>query len=232
MILCGHNVDIKLKAMLVEMQSIDEGLIVTHPLNRTMESLETWYNFNNEIKYIKDGDTKFKVSINHITRDNLDILLVWINNMGYFPSHIYTKHDDFGRPYKPCDVEELVTKKTPFVLKFEAKYDNVLNGDVYKMLYHITDVSHKDKILKQGLCPKSQSNASYHPDRVYLAFKKYDALFFACSARSKIVNCVLFTVDLNKSPTIIQLYVDPNFKQMGCYTLDNINPICLKVVED
>ena len=221
-----------LKEIIEEIQSLHEGLIVTHPLDTSLDFLETWCNFNGKIKFIKIEKSKFKAIIKGgITDHEFDVLLKYTNNLGYFPSHIYSLSDEIGRKYMFNDAESLIFKNISFILKFEASFDTVLENDKFKLLYHVTDLKHEDKILKLGLCPKAKCKMSSHPDRIYLTFEGKDAYLFAYSPGSQIVNPILFEVDLNKSQISIKLCTDVNFQNKGCYTCDNIHPRCLKIVE-
>ena len=128
----------------------------------------------------------------------------------------------------------MIKDKEIFTLTFEAKFDDVIDNDEYKLLYHVTDILYKDKILKQGLCPKSKSKIGYHPERIYLTIDIKDAYLFSYMNNSGIENPIIFQVDLNKSPIKVALFYDPNFKDFrnfGCYTENNISPTCLKIIE-
>lgn len=226
-----------IKEILEEIQSVYEGLILTHPLDASMEYLTNWCNFENKIEYKKLESTKFVAIIRtSITMTELDVLLKNTNNLGYYPAYIYDKINNIGKKYTLDNVNDMINAKVIFEIRFEAKYGDVIDGESYKLLYHVTDIKYKDKILRCGLCPKSKEKLAAHPDRVYLTLKKETAYLFSYYPQSKITTPILFEVDLNKSQTEVTLYLDPNFKvtgdARGFYTNDNISPRCLKIVNN
>jgi hypothetical protein len=222
---------IKLKQIIEDIDLFDE-LEITHPLETSIEMLQNWGAWDNNkfIHYeIFDG-IKILAKIDKITEEEFDRILKTSNSMGYFPSHLYTEHNNYGRKYSKEDAVNLIKNNTPFRIKFEAKFDMEI-ANTPKTLYHITDIKHKDKILKLGLCPKAKEKTAAHPGRVYLSFKKEDAYLFAYHPKSYIITPIMFEIDLTKSYKQIRLFVDPNFRNKGVYTYQNIPPNCLTIID-
>jgi hypothetical protein len=216
---------------LIENLQIEEGLIRTHSLEDALSVLNYWCSWNDKIKYdIIDGK-KIKATIsNQLTLNEYDLFSKYLKNVGYFPSHIYDIQKNIGEKYTESKVVELIKNNIPFILKLEANYDKPTKDQI-GILYHITHLRKKDKILKIGLCPKSDEKIAHHPARVYFTFQKEDAYLYAYDKRSGISEYVLFEVDLSKLKDIsVQLYKDPNFPK-GCYTNDNIPKNCLKIID-
>ena len=225
--------NIKLKKIIEDFQLKNEGLIQTHPIEGSLDMLELWCNFNGKIKYDIFDKTKIRAFINNnITEHEFDVLLKYSNNLGYFPCHIYTEDNNYGRQYTTDDIEELINKHLPFTVKFEAKYSvGVETNPKTHTLYHATDKIYLDKILRIGLIPKSKSKLTSHPERIYLTPHKEDAYIFAYNPKSNIKDVVIISVDLNNAKNNIRLFIDPNIKPIGYYTYENIPPICLKKIE-
>lgn len=118
-------------------------------------------------------------------------------------------------------------------LKYEPKYIDDANGLIrkHKYLFHISPIPYKDKILKNGFIPKSNSSLFDYPDRCYFfldtvskktildwipTFKTYKSKY------TKEQYC-LYTIDISKINDNVVFYLDPNLKG-GVYTMDNIAP--------
>jgi len=222
---------IKLKKLIEDIQNVNEGLISTYPINDAISILKTWCSYGNKIKYSKSEKVKILANITSISEHELDVLLKYANNLGYYPSFIVSKKYNWGGKYTLDDINNLIPKKIPFTLKFEAKYEVAIEyNPMSTILYHATDEIYRDKILKIGLIPKSKNKIANHPDRIYLTFRKEDAYLFAYNPLSNIKNWIVFEVDLSKAKNKIRLFKDPNMSNKGCYTYENIHPICLKLL--
>ena len=93
--------------------------------------------------------------------DKLSKYLPMINNLGYFISSVFIGDDkiEYKEDYLPnieCDN-----------IFIEAKYDYEVK--IPKLLFHTSPIIFKNKILKNGLTPKSGNKLSNHPNRIYLS---------------------------------------------------------------
>lgn len=118
----------------------------------------------------------------------------------------------------------------------EPKYD-VQIIDLPTKLYHITTINHLDKIKKIGLVPKNQNKLSTHPARVYAALTKSAAeeimqLFADADASQEHIMLEINPHNLIRNT---KWYWDMNFmdngKPLGIYTLSNIPPMAITVVQ-
>jgi hypothetical protein len=95
--------------------------------------------------------------------------------------------------------------------------------------------------LKSGLIPKSKSKLTYHPDRTYVCLHKlgckalisnmkmfYKSLLWKNTKNKIDYRWVIYEIDTKDLD--IKLYLDPNYIG-GYYTLDNIPPDKIKIVE-
>lgn len=112
-------------------------------------------------------------------------------------------------------------------LKYEPNYIDDANGLIrkHKYLFHISPIPYKDKILKNGFIPKSNTDRCYFfldtvSKKTILdwipTFKTYK------SKDTKEQYC-LYTTDISKINDNVVFYLDPNLKG-GVYTMDNIAP--------
>jgi hypothetical protein len=157
----------------------------------------------------------------------------FIDRNGWFPSsYILTKNNktnilSYDENYlfnnqKILDVVEII---------YEPKFDKIV--DIPNKLYHLSIQEYKDKILKNGLIPKSKNKKSIHLDRIYLcsnpedcykliADMKYDYDFRKNINKLDKINIdwIIYEID---TKNIEKLYKDPNYIDKGYYIVDNIN---------
>jgi len=212
-------------------KKIYEGLIKSHSLSHVARIL----NSKKHIFRIDREENQFYVDFfGAYEGDSLTKyreLITLANNLGYFPSLLQT---DSGELVKnPKDIINFdVSKYAVTKITFEAKYDIEIE-DIPKYLYHTTPVSRWEKIEKIGLTPKSQSKLSYHPERIYLAFdEKEVAELGDMFKRWKNEPHLILQIDTHRVPGKFRLFDDPNFKGYGAYTLNNIPPYAIKVVNE
>lgn len=109
-----------------------------------------------------------------------------------------------------------------FRIVVEAKFSEVYHHRSGEIFYHCTDASHLDKILRNGLVPKSQSN---FPERIYLG-KDVNEIWNMVG--SNIHNLVILKVDVTDI-RLFKLYRDQR-NPTSVFTYDNIPPSQLEVI--
>jgi hypothetical protein len=218
---------------------IYEGLIKTTNIDKATEIIIKQFgnlpgvdivNSNKEIKIGFEPqylDHKLARYVNtQIYDPNISKLIQLTNNLGYFPSvFAYEKNNETKvEKYSNPKLRQIMDELEPDFLafSFEKKYDEVITTP--KLVYHITDVRYLDKIKSIGLTPKTKSKLSSHPERIYVALDKEDALNLW--KRMKIFipkeKGILLTIDTEKLSDTF--YNDPNFINKGVYTYNNISP--------
>ena len=134
-----------------------------------------------------------------------------------------------------------VNKDTRFIyVTYEPKFKETVNNDVHKerVLYHVSPLPYKDRILKNGFVPKSGNSIFKYPDRTYFflgSIGKKEAESWITVFKSKNKNYgdkpyCLYTIDVKKLPRNIDFYSDPNLKG-GIYTMDNIAPNVIQQID-
>ena len=216
---------------------IREGLIKTYPVEKVVKFIGEAFNlehgnadaenrissvfngkphtFNGKIYTEKNsrGDTETIIIKTYSEIENQEKLDFYMNKYGWFLSRV--------------DDDE--TKLT-----YEQKFSSY--GTVFQFLlagidkmYHVTDGKYLDKILKNGLKPKSvHSKSGYsHEDRIYLFIKKPDNEDMEVSVSQ---DKVVLEIDLNLLNKTTKIYADPRLEN-GAYLFEPISPACIGVIE-
>ena len=193
---------------------LNEGLIYSQSIDITIKILKNKFN-ELDIKKYEDGD----ISIESMN-DKLKKYIPLINNLGYFISSAFKDDDSINiSQLKKDDLEEVVCSN----IFIEPKYDNQVN--IPSILYHVSPLKFKDKILKNGLTSKSGSKLSYHPDRIYLSSDIQSCVKFGEYLSNSTENEYYkngYCIYIIKGEGIDKLYSDINMREGGFYTLNNI----------
>lgn len=235
---------------------LNEGLILTHDMydsiniiNRFLSKKDTSI-LNIDIVY-----TKINIAIitDHINITDFYELITLITNLGYFIADIALfknlKFDDKNKLIfkwnEFIDYEKYLNSYKVFELCLEPKFDNkidIIDG----IFYHVTEKRYVDKILKNGLIPKSKNSKTSHPERIYLSSDIQYSLEYIQTKKSyyrtsngsakigkhivqnlKEVEFVILEIDLTGYKIVC--YNDPNYIDKGIYTYDNISPKRIKI---
>ena len=220
------------------LELIKEGLITTHNIEKYHGSLDIELNsigIKSEINII--SKFVFELSVlnsNDINNSNLQyIITICKDLLGYYPSYIWVKNNIGWNSFK-FEERYLNNKYSEIRIRFESKYEDGLyknDLDVPEIAYHLSPTEKKDKILKNGLCPKSYNRKSKYPDRVYLFddLSELSSLLKSLKINDKEDN--KYTLYKVKMDNKMIIHTDPNFKN-GFYTYDNISPYKIEVIDD
>lgn len=123
---------------------------------------------------------------------------------------------------------------------YEPKFNETVNDFVFreKVLYHLSPLPYKRRILKNGLIPKSGNSIFKYPCRTYLFLgsigknevKSWITIFKQKNKKYGDKPYCLYTIDVSKLPRNIDFYSDPNLED-AIYTMDNITPKAIINVE-
>jgi hypothetical protein len=180
---------------------------------------------------ILNNDT-FKITIiSKISTSLFGLIIKDINNMGYFPSLIDLENENnlINRfKYDFDKINNIIMSRNiiQMILICEKKFDDII--EITHPIYHICRKQNVEKILRIGLCPKTKSRISSHPDRIYfcLNVKNCDDLIRKFNLNDLIKhqpeqNYDILEIDIPKSHNII-FRKDPNMIENGIYTYENI----------
>jgi hypothetical protein len=220
---------------------IYEGLITSQPLYLTDMILKKHYN---DIKPNYKENTFFlRHNFNEnyfIAKKELDKIIQMTNNLGWFPSIFssYDINDNYKKrewdPENENVIKDFILQGfTNILFSFEAKYD-IPEKRYPRFLYHVCETRFTDKILKYGLSPKSRSQRSYHPSRIYLTKTIKDARDYAYKRfkEDKIEYQDILMIDTITIKIYLRLYRDPNYIGKAYYTLNHITPYCIRYFEN
>jgi len=214
---------------------VNEGLIKTHDPAQMLLSfsrLRRMRDINSVINY--DANGRLFIKCKDINKDDAEFILSLIGNFGYFVAEMTI--NDIDIKFDENNFIEICfynKEKIDVIFHIEAKYDiNIEN--IQKYYYHATPINNIEKILKNGLSPKSKNKLSAHPPRIFLANNLNNAIAFARFAKSgmsKPVDITILEIDTTKIKPLIsyngtempfKIYNDPNYTKKGFYTLNNI----------
>lgn len=226
------NDDIYLNPIVAAMQIQKDNLLneaeyATYPVGKTIEYISDALNLPTHMFSIKDcyNGTK-KIIIRTPNKRGLKANLDKAMHLcGYYLSNKDFYKDD-GRFLE---------------LRYEPKYIDKANDIVRDngILYHLSPMPYRRKILEKGFIPKSKSVMFKYPDRSYF--------FLGSMAKNEVKSWVkvfknfnlaygdapycLYTIDVNKIPDNVNFFLDPNLRG-GCYTADNIGPQAICSIEE
>ena len=212
---------------------INEGLIRTWPIDRSLKILK-----NNKIQCEQVPDQNiFYIDFLYNSKISIETVLELINNVGWFPSYCYYLNNGIEIDRGKFDINEFkhyIGQRYNAKIRCEAKYD-IMILDIPDKLYHVTGKINAPKILKIGLSPRTKSKTAKHPDRIYLGIKP-DLLERMVMNHPTFwennMEFVIFEIKTRLLPDYVRFYRDPNAKQFGIYTLNNIPSPAINIYKE
>lgn len=213
-----------------------EGLEKTHDIWTTIYHLEKWPIASDKFTVYQHLNNTIQLKFSdNLTEKEFNNLLQLINSLGWFIA-VYLVNDSPFK-YKKFDKDSYIKNdidKSLMVFILEAKFDLELNKMELNILYHTTPAIYKDDILQIGLKPFTKEKQSYHPDRIYLCKTLDKCKLIRAKLYTDSTEQMIFSVDVTgfiKYNTKAKFYQDPQFDG-GIYTLSNIHPKFLKIIEE
>lgn len=192
---------------------IIEGLITTHPIDKSINIIKRRFPYLN-VEKEDDGEIYIEGEMKE-----LKTYLPLFNNLGYFISKFIIDN---------TWIKEFDEDTKPIALFLEPKYDLKIEP-IPNILYHVSPITFKDKISKIGFIPKTGNKLSNHPDRIYLTDKLDIALYFGMNIKKEQnIGYCIYEID---GKYLNNLYSDINLKEGGYYTLENISPKYFKLIK-
>lgn len=218
---------------------IKEGLTRTYSIEKYHSNLEIeLYSLKVEFTLNIINKFSYELEIYNPTIYNNDMLLYILslnsNILGYYPSYIWVtnKMGEIGFKY---DKKYINNKYLKIKVRFEAKYeDGLYTNDltVPEYAYHLSPMNKKDKILNDGLYPKTRKRKSEHPERIYFFYDIENTNELLNSLKR---NDTMNNIDINyilckvKIPTDIIIHSDPNYEG-GFFIYDFILPKNIEIL--
>lgn len=192
------------------------------------------------IKYVKNHLHIPYLAISKDNRDKVDVILVAVHNVGNNIDTLIRTMNLCGYYLAvPTDVAEIKPNKIAR-LQFEPRIqDNCIHPNTIGMLYHWTRPELVNKILKNGLVPRSKNSFFSYPERIYvvkdsipqaelmdLGAMLCTALNFEKYGNGQSFDQTLSLIQIN--PKLLKqdfaFFIDPNYSDYGLYCLENIPP--------
>lgn len=208
-------------------------------LNPLKINYNTLYNANNNIISLEINNFNKILPISQVF-DCIESFFVNMN--GWFPSKMDILHISgmknsiaYNRKYLMDNCIYFQSVK----IQFESKFDIPIS--VPKKLYHLSIMQFFNQIKKSGLFPKDKSKLTIHPGRIYLCDSIENCkllipqmkIFYSSltwNNRNANINDKWVIYEIDNLDSNIKLYQDPNYKN-GYYTVDNISPGFIKLIE-
>jgi len=156
----------KFGELINEQKVLYEGLIKTYSVHDTERKLND--DFPNITFKIGTNDSNktnyFSIEINKDV--NIDMLVQIMNTYGWYLAS--PKIENLKKDFSNIGQQDFLR------LKFEAKFDTEITDEFdyaeshLKQFLHITQYSNLNNIINKGLCPRTNSRDTYHPERIYL----------------------------------------------------------------
>ena len=203
--------------------SLHEGLIHTYPIDKTISYIQSYFGLTSQqIKPInaENGINHIQVIIPTIG-NNLELMERAMGLCGYY----------LGFPSRNSIPSNVLVR-----LQFEPKNQMDNSTQIRSSettLLHLTPLYNKKKIQAIGFSPRCKNELFNYPSRVYFLRDSLSLndvrniglqLFQANNSLGNNGDYVLFTIDLNKIPTDVKLFLDPNYPY-GIYTTSNVSSI-------
>jgi hypothetical protein len=210
---------------------VDEGLIYSYSYDKVIEKIQNLMNkYDIDYDIALDFGIHLKIKLNNNRFYFYNDIKKLLNVAGYYISNWKNTYEPFK--IKKLNIDD-IKNNNYLELILNKRYDFVDNS-INIFLYHVSEKSKLDKILKQGLIPKSNNMIENHPDRIYL-FNNVESCENFINEKNEILNInredyIIFKVDMRLIKKI-KLYKDSKFndKYGALYTYDNIDPISLTI---
>lgn len=182
---------------------------------------------------------KDKRNIRFVDEHGLRFVIMICENLGYFPSK-FSNYTNIGilTKFEETKVNNIIKNAGDLMsIEFHPKFSPSLSRtEIPDTLYHISDGSNKEKILRIGLSPRSDSKIESHPSRVYfcktkqclLKLLKNDKFYKKNSKSTKIC---LYRINMIELKNSIDLYIDPSHTE-AYFTYDNIRPTYIELLQE
>lgn len=235
----------------LECGEVNEGLMSTYPYKVTVEKIKEYFGLS---------DNHIRVSINDINGEikGIDILIPSIKEN---VKQMVKAMDYCGYFLSQTENMEDIPENEWVVLSFEPKFQNDITMDLsnnFRFLFHWTPTKHLDKILRNGLCPRSNNTFMNYPERIYFiaswdindVVRKGKVLFYKAKDNDNCLNdeydyikdgirhtrYTLLKINTHSLNNNIRFHADYNirfhadYNFSGCvYTKDNIPPSVINI---
>lgn len=210
---------------------IDEGLIRTYPINKTISYISSYFNLHPHqiVKKVsaQNGISHILVFIPSI-KDNVQVMIEAMRSCGYY----------LGSP-KLENIKPNIWVKLQFEPKIQEDNSEQIRNEE-RTLMHLTPIYNLRRIQSIGFSPRCKNELFNYPSRLYFLRGSLDRNEIMsigkqlCDANSSVGNegkYALITIDLSRIPSEVKFSLDPNYPY-GIFTTNNIRPEVIIDVEE
>ena len=214
LVTCSHNTPLS-SAFYYNNFNLNEGLISTYSINKVKEYVDDLLDIPGNEYLTKIDNDKFRIIYYNI-KDNRKLVSQAMTLCGY----VLSKEALNGEYIEQC-----------YIPKYSGDVTDIIHERM-QYLMHISPSYYKDKILKQGLVPKSKHKDFGYNERVYLFIQNTpsnEVFYQANEFRKKLTNgqnnskYTVFYIKVDSLPKDVKLYIDTTYS-FGVYTMDNVPP--------
>lgn len=209
-------------------KSLVEGLIRTFPLEAAKKHFVDYMGINPDMFQILTTSNGVKIAVIYLDYDE-SLIKEYEKAMSFYGYYLGSTDD----------IQE--NGEHVVVLFFEPKFQDNVVGSNERYFMHVSPLKHKEKILKNGLCPRpSEKIINSYPDRIHLmgGIGKAYAFFLATELYRQERDLthndgkyVIFYLNADDILRQAKLERDPNFDR-GYITMDNISPSAIEAFEN
>lgn len=219
---------------------LHEGLIVTHDIATTLSILKS-----SNVNVCFPSKDKFSVKFDSTKPKTTKRWFGLINNMGWYAATIQglpSGPDTENVAFTHERLEEHIYDFKGFLITYEPKFE--MEVELPKYLYHVTPKKNLDRITKQGLTPRDDvSKRTYHPPRIYFSDSEQGVIELAKVIAPEDLEAdsnkladrgvgVILKIITSNLPAYFKLFNDPNYKNKGYFTVNNVPPQLIRVVKE
>jgi len=223
---------------------IDEGLIKTYEIDFVIDkSYQQLSVLNTDFLIEKLENNTIKLTIYNFNKTLINSIFGLLNKnftnlFGWYPSYLHLENTA-GMKTKMNYDENYLKKVYKYLNKvsiiYESKFDEIV--EIPEKLYHISIQEYENKIIKNGIVPKTKNKISSHGNRIYVCFdieycldliERMKFYFFDSNER---INTKWIIYEIDTKDLDLKLYKDPNYLDKGGYLLGNIPPKDIEIIK-
>ena len=213
-------------------QELNEGLIKTFDEKTVLKHLCGYLGFTDNFSYFVHNPDKVNGFATIVNLDNNEVGFDIIFPDSYFSENILSSTMELCGYYKSTSDEYCEGYARN---RYEKKFQDKIKSKIIENngIVHVTKLTRLEKIIKNGLVPKSGNKLSSHPERIYFAVGPItNELLSGLKCMLQPFNTTTKFVALKIKPEITEraeFYYDPNMEN-AVWTYDNIPPEYIDVI--
>lgn len=199
---------------------LSEAYYATYPIDKVVQYLKKRYGNSANVERFEGENGEEVIMVVMGNSDyNQNIVDSDLSLCGYFPSYV----ENIGKQ-----------RNVTYEKRFQDSVSDIV--EERGTIYHLTRRDRLEKILRNGLCPRTEDKMFNYPDRVYFFLEapsieecKFYIEQLARYTKDHSKDYVLLEIDIEDLG--IEFYYDPNLSE-AVYTKENVPPNRISVFYD